>query len=59
MACNKADGCQLISGGHVLITEIAVMKAEVETEQFAYLYETNEIPRKKKMVIKERCCRNL
>lgn len=45
MTYNKADGSQSISGGYVFITEIVVIK--VEKEQFAHLYEANEIPRKK------------
>lgn len=55
MTYHKADGSQLISGGHVLITEIVVMK--VERKQFAHLSEANNTARKN--VIKERHGRNL
>lgn len=47
MTYNKADGSQSISGGYVFITEIVVIKVEVEKDKFAPLYEANEIPRKK------------
>lgn len=47
MTYNKVDGSHSISGGYMFITEIVVMKVKVEKEQFAHLYEDNEIPRKK------------
>lgn len=47
MTYNKADGSQFISGRHVFIPEIFVVKVEVEREQFAHLYKANEILRKK------------
>jgi len=47
MTYGKADGSQFISGGQVFITEIVLMKVEVEREQFVHLYEVNEIPRKR------------
>lgn len=48
MTYNKADNSQSIPGGYMFITEIVAMKVEAEKEQFAHLYEANEIPREKK-----------